>query len=79
LFFASVLQVIRPVKKLANVQAIVQQALVASERIYDVLDTKPTVVEPAAPLTLALLPTRSSLTMSALIMKPAILCCATSI
>ncbi len=44
-FFVSILQVIRPIKKLANVQAIVQQALAANERIYDVLDAKPSVVE----------------------------------
>ena len=30
---------------MANVQTIIQQALVANVRIYDVLDTKPTVVE----------------------------------
>ena len=45
LFFASILQVIRPIKRMANVQTIIQQALVANTRIYDVLDTKPTVVE----------------------------------
>ncbi len=45
LSLASILQVIRPIKRLANVQAIIQQALVANERIYDVLETKPTVVE----------------------------------
>ena len=38
-------QVIRPIKRLANVVTIVQQALVANVRIYEVLDTKPTVVE----------------------------------
>ena len=47
LFFASILQVIRPIKRLANVQAIIHQALAANERIYDVLDTKPTVMEAA--------------------------------
>jgi subfamily B ATP-binding cassette protein MsbA len=41
----SILQVIRPIKRMANVQTIIQQALVANERIYEVLDTKPTVVE----------------------------------
>ncbi len=45
IFFGSILQVIRPIKRLANVQAIIQQALVASERIYDVLETKPSVIE----------------------------------
>jgi len=45
LFFASILQVIRPIKRMANVQTIIQQALAANTRIYEVLDTKPTVVE----------------------------------
>ena len=45
LSIVSILQVIRPIKRLANVQAIIQQALAANERIYEVLDTKPTVVE----------------------------------
>ncbi len=49
LSIASILQVIRPIKRMANVQAIIQQALAANERIYEVLDTKPSVVEkPAA-------------------------------
>jgi len=38
-------QVIRPIKRLANVVTIIQQALVANSRIYEVLDTKPSVVE----------------------------------
>jgi subfamily B ATP-binding cassette protein MsbA len=45
LFLGSILQIISPVKKLANVHAINQQALAASTRIYDVLDAKPSVVE----------------------------------
>jgi len=45
LFFASILQVIRPIKRMANVQTIIQQALAANQRIYEVLETKPTVVE----------------------------------
>lgn len=45
LSIVSILQVIRPIKRMANVQAIIQQALAANERIYEVLDTKPTVVE----------------------------------
>ena len=47
LFFASIIQVIRPIKRMANVQAIIHQALAANERIYEVLDTKPTVIEAA--------------------------------
>jgi ATP-binding cassette, subfamily B, bacterial MsbA len=45
LSFACILQVIRPIKRMANVQTIISQAMAASERIYDVLDTNPTVVE----------------------------------
>ena len=45
LSIASILQVIRPIKRMANVQAIIQQALAANERIYEVLETKPSVVE----------------------------------
>jgi len=41
----SITQIIRPIKRIANVVTIVQQALVANVRIYEVLDTKPTVVE----------------------------------
>ena len=45
LFFGSIMSIISPIKKLANVHAITQQALAANERIYDILETKPTVVE----------------------------------
>ncbi|MBI3602134.1 MAG: ABC transporter ATP-binding protein [Candidatus Omnitrophica bacterium] len=55
LSIVSILQVIRPIKRMANVQAILQQALVANERIYDVLETKPTVVEKPSPLELGAL------------------------
>jgi subfamily B ATP-binding cassette protein MsbA len=41
----AITQVIRPIKRMANVMTIIQQALVANVRIYEVLDTKPTVVE----------------------------------
>ena len=41
----SITSVLRPIKRLANVVTIIQQALVANTRIYEVLDTKPTVVE----------------------------------
>jgi len=41
----AITQVIRPIKRMANVLTIIQQALVANVRIYEVLDTKPTVVE----------------------------------
>lgn len=50
LSFAAILQIIRPMKKMSNVQAVLQQALVANERIYEVLDTKPSVVEKTQPI-----------------------------
>lgn len=46
-FLAGILQIISPIKKLGNVHVITQQALAANERIYDVLDAKPSVVEKA--------------------------------
>jgi len=45
LFFGSIMSIISPVKKLGNVNALTQQALAASERVYDVLDAEPSVVE----------------------------------
>jgi len=45
LFMAALLSLIRPFKKLSQVNSIMQQALAASLRIYEVLDTSPTVVE----------------------------------
>ena len=45
LFMAALLSLIRPIKKLSQVNSISQQALAASSRIYEVLDTFPTVQE----------------------------------
>ena len=45
LSIASILQIIRPIKRIANVHVIMQQALAANDRIYEVLDTKPSVLE----------------------------------
>jgi len=45
LFLGSLLSVIRPFKKLSQVHSLNQQAVAASERIYEVLETNPTVVE----------------------------------
>ena len=45
LFFGSIMSIISPVKKLGNVNALTQQAIAASERVYEVLDAQPTVVE----------------------------------
>lgn len=47
LFFGSMMSIISPIKKLGNVNAMTQQALAANDRIYEVLETKPTVVEKA--------------------------------
>ena len=49
LFFGSVLQIISPVKKLGNVNAIIQKALSANKRIYDVLDYESVVTEVTNP------------------------------
>ncbi|MBP9854213.1 MAG: ABC transporter ATP-binding protein [Candidatus Omnitrophica bacterium] len=38
LFFGAIMSIISPVKKLGNVNAIIQQALVANDRIYQILD-----------------------------------------
>ncbi len=45
LFMAALLSLIRPFKKLSQVNSIMQQAVAASTRIYDVLDTQPTIQE----------------------------------
>lgn len=45
LFFASIMSMINPLKRLGNVNATVQQALAANERIQDVLEKQPTVQE----------------------------------
>lgn len=45
LFMAALLSLIRPFKKLSQVNSILQQALAASSRIYDILDTPPTIQE----------------------------------
>ena len=44
-FLASILSLMKPVKRLTNVYSINQQALAAASRIFEVLDTKNTVVE----------------------------------
>lgn len=45
LFMGSLLSLIRPFKKLSQVNSIIQQAMAANARIYEVLDIIPTVVE----------------------------------
>ncbi len=45
LFIGSLLSTIRPFKKLSQVNSLNQQAVAASARIYEVLDSKPSVIE----------------------------------
>jgi len=45
LFMAALLSLIRPFKKLSQVNSILQQAMAASTRIYEVLDTQPSIQE----------------------------------
>jgi subfamily B ATP-binding cassette protein MsbA len=47
LFMAALLSLIRPFKKLSQVNSIMQQAVAASSRIYEVLDTSPSIREKA--------------------------------
>jgi len=51
-FLASMLSLMRPIKRLTNVYSINQQALAAADRIFEVLDTKPTVSEKEGALAL---------------------------
>jgi len=53
LFMAALLSLIRPFKKLSQVNAIMQQAVAASGRIYEVLETEPSVKEKSGALDLA--------------------------
>lgn len=45
LFMAALLSLIRPFKKLSQVNSIMQQAVAASNRIYEILDTSPSIQE----------------------------------
>ncbi len=49
LFLGSLLSLIRPFKKLSQVNSLNQQAMAASERIHDVLETEQSVKEPLNP------------------------------
>ena len=49
LFLGSLLSLIRPFKKISQVNALNQQAMAASERIHDVLETEQSVKEPVNP------------------------------
>lgn len=50
LFFGSIMSIISPIKKLGNVNALVQQALVANERIHQILEAPITVRESDDPI-----------------------------
>lgn len=45
MFMASLFSLMRPIKRLTNVYSINQQAMAAAARVFEVLDTKPTVAE----------------------------------
>ncbi len=45
LFMGALLSLVRPFKKLSQVNSIMQQAVAASSRIYEVLDTQPSIQE----------------------------------
>lgn len=53
LFLGSLLSMIRPFKKLSQVNSLNQQAMAASERIHDVLETNPIVIDKPGALELA--------------------------
>ena len=55
LFMAALLSLIKPFKKLSQVNSIVQQAIAAVKRIYEVLDTQPLITEVASAKTLPLI------------------------
>ncbi len=44
-FLASLLSVMKPIKRLTNVYTINQQAMAAAERIFDTLDVKPSILD----------------------------------
>ena len=46
-FLGSILSLIRPFKRLSRLHSIIQQALAAADRIFEVLDTQPSVIEHA--------------------------------
>ncbi|MCX5714412.1 MAG: ABC transporter ATP-binding protein, partial [Candidatus Omnitrophica bacterium] len=53
LFMGSLLSMVRPFKKISSVNSLNEQAIAASVRIYEVLDTRPTVAEKARPYELS--------------------------
>ena len=53
LFLGSLLSLVRPFKKLSQVNALNQQGMAASERIHEVLETEASVKEPVSPKVLS--------------------------
>jgi ATP-binding cassette subfamily B protein/subfamily B ATP-binding cassette protein MsbA len=59
IFFAMLVGMADPARRLSNEFSHVQQAVAAAERVYEVLDREPSIVDPVAPATLP--PLRQSL------------------
>ena len=53
-FFAALFSLIKPIKKLSRVHVLNQQALAAGDRIFEILDQKPNIVERKGAITLKL-------------------------
>ncbi|MEA3328809.1 MAG: ABC transporter ATP-binding protein [Candidatus Omnitrophota bacterium] len=51
-FLAALLSLMKPIKKLSRVQAVIQQTLAAAARIFEILDLKPTITEKTEAVTL---------------------------
>lgn len=51
-FLAAMLSLMRPIKRLTNVYSINQQAMAAADRIFEILDTKPSVSDKAGAVSL---------------------------
>ncbi len=52
-FLLAVFLLYDPFKKLSRISSVVQQGLAGAERLFDVLDTPPSILEPLAPLPLS--------------------------
>jgi ATP-binding cassette subfamily B protein/subfamily B ATP-binding cassette protein MsbA len=52
IFFAMLVGMADPARRMSNEFSHIQQAVAAADRIYEVLDSEPTIVDPAVPVTL---------------------------
>jgi ATP-binding cassette, subfamily B, bacterial MsbA len=52
-FFAALLSLLKPFKRLSKVYTVNQQALAAAERVFEILDAAPSVLEKASPISLS--------------------------